>query len=64
MANVDRKFDVRTLERYLREGKVTREEYDEYVQNLPDLADKAATVEATFVEGVLDDDDEVVESAE
>ncbi len=58
----ERNYDVRTIERYLREGVIDRDEYQEHLDDLPDVADKAKEVEAEFVEGVLDDEeDEVVD---
>lgn len=58
MASEERKFDVRTIERYLREGVVSRDEYEEHLEELPDVSDKAEDVEAEFVEGVLDEEEE------
>ncbi|MBW2038847.1 MAG: hypothetical protein JRI46_04510 [Deltaproteobacteria bacterium] len=37
----EKKFDVRTIERSIREGLVTQEEYERYLQELPDVSDKA-----------------------
>ena len=56
MPKKDRTFDVRTIESFVREGKVSREDYAKHLESLPDVADKAAPMESTFVEGVLDDD--------
>jgi hypothetical protein len=33
-------FDVRVVERYIREGLITKEEYEEYLKKLPDVSDK------------------------
>lgn len=52
----ERKFDLRTLERNLRKGLITQEEYDAYLKNLPDSADNVDNIEAEFVEGILDKD--------
>jgi hypothetical protein len=42
MANKpDFTYDVRIIERYLREGKITKNEYDEYLKNLPDMIDES-----------------------
>lgn len=57
MATNERVFDVRTLERSLDRGLITREDYDAYLANLPDVADNAAALEAEFVEGVLSEED-------
>jgi hypothetical protein len=35
-----KKFDVRNIERNLREGVLSREEYEEFLQNLPDVSHK------------------------
>ena len=58
MDRESRKFDVRTMERFVRDGIVSREEYQNLLDNLPDVADKAAKMEAEFVTGVLEDEDE------
>ncbi len=64
MATESRKFDVRTLERYLREETISREEYQQYLENLPDVSDKAEKMEAEFVEGVLNEQEEPVEQSD
>lgn len=33
-------YDVRIIERYLREGKITKKEYEQYLKNLPDIVDE------------------------
>ena len=33
-------LDIRVIERYIREGRLKREEYEEYLNNLPDITDK------------------------
>lgn len=58
MTKKKRQFDVRTIERYLRDDIVSREDYEEHVENLPDVADKAEKMEAEFVEGVLLDEEQ------
>lgn len=55
MATESRKYDTRTIERFIREGKISDEEYEKYLASLPDAADKAETLEAEFVHGVLED---------
>ncbi len=57
MATDEKNYDVRTIERYLREGKIDRDEYEEHLDNLPDVSDKAQKFEAEFEEGVLDDEE-------
>ena len=39
--NLDFVYDVRTIERYLREGKITKNEYEQYLKNLPDMVDES-----------------------
>lgn len=53
MIDKERKFDVRTLERGFETGRISRAQYDEYLAQLPDVADNAAPVEAEYIEGVL-----------
>ncbi len=36
-----KKFDRRNIERYLKEGVITKEELEEYLKNLPDVSHKA-----------------------
>jgi hypothetical protein len=51
-------FDLRTVERNIEKGLITREDYKEYLENLPDAADNIEVFEAEFEEGVLEDDEE------
>jgi hypothetical protein len=51
-----RYWDVRTLERRLRTGQVTKKDYEKYLKSLPDSADHAAPSE-----GDDDDDDDADE---
>ena len=53
MASTDRQFDVRTLERNLEQGRINQKQYDEYLAQLPDVADNAAPLEAEYIEGIL-----------
>lgn len=46
MKSDDKQWDVRTLERKLRKGLLSRKDYDKYLKSLPDRADNAAPVEA------------------
>lgn len=42
MSTIDlAKFDVRTIERYLAEGRVTREEYAKHLASIEDSANNA-----------------------
>lgn len=40
-----RKLDSRTVERYIAKGRVSREEYEQYLAALPDLAEEAEEVD-------------------
>ena len=60
MAKAEQNFDIRTIERFVRDGIVSRDEYEEHLENLPDVSDKAVKMESQFVEGVLEDDEEEV----
>ncbi len=35
-----KKFDVRNIQRNLRDGVLTQEEYEEFLRNLPDVSHK------------------------
>ena len=48
-------WDVRTLNRRVRKGQVTRKDIDKHLKALPDVADKAETVAVSEVD---DDDDD------
>ncbi len=49
MAELDfKKLDSRLVQRYLRKGLLDPREYDNYLKTLPDVADKATTIEAAF----------------
>ncbi len=54
----ERLFDRRVVERNIAKGLITREEYQEYLDNLEDAEENAAKIEAEYVEGVLEDDEE------
>ena len=51
-----RYWDVRTLERRLRTGQVSRKDYEKHLKSLPDSADKAAPSEPD--ESDADDSDD------
>ena len=38
-------WDVRTIERRMRKGQLTRKDYEKHVKSVPDSADKAAPVD-------------------
>ena len=58
MSRESRKFDVRTMERFLRDGKVSEEEYQAYLDSIPDVAEKSVPMEVELVSGTLDEDQE------
>ncbi|HXG31104.1 MAG TPA: hypothetical protein VNK81_05620 [Thermodesulfobacteriota bacterium] len=33
-------YDVRVIERYIREGVIRKEEYEDYIKKLPDVSSK------------------------
>jgi hypothetical protein len=39
-------YDVRTLERRLRRGIISKKDYEKYLKSLPDASDKMAPVHA------------------
>lgn len=49
----ERLIDRRTWDRYVRNGQLDEKEYERYLKNLPDVAEKA-----TNVETVMDASDE------
>ena len=52
----NRTVDKRVAHRYVRKGIVDEKDYEKHVKGLPDLADKAAPVEASIEGEDLDDD--------
>jgi hypothetical protein len=59
-------IDKRTLERNLRKGLIDEKVYEKHIKTLPDLADRAAVVEATMgdeddFDDEIDDEDETSE---
>jgi len=53
--------DKRVVHRYLRKGIVDEKDFEKHLKNLPDLADRAAPVEASIEGEDLDDDDDDAE---
>lgn len=47
-------WDVRTLERRLRRGQLSKKDYEKFLKSLPDVSDKVAPADLDSV----DDDDE------
>jgi hypothetical protein len=58
-------IDKRTYERYLRSGQLDEKAYEKHVKGLPDVADKALTVETSMLDEDFDDElDEDVDDEE
>ncbi len=54
---IDSKYlDKRTAERYQRTGKIDDKAWEKHLKGLPDVAEKAAPVEASM--GDIDDEDD------
>jgi hypothetical protein len=51
-------IDKRVAHRYVRKGTLDEKEYDKHMKSLPDLADKALTVEASMEGDEFDDEPE------
>ena len=43
------KFDLRTIERKIKTGEVTQEEYQQYLDSLPDESENATEMEVKFI---------------
>ena len=43
------KFDIRTIERKIKTGQITEEEYKQFLANLPDESENAENMETQFV---------------
>ena len=44
MQDDEKFFDIRVYEKYIKEGNITRKDYESYVKSLPDVEDKAETL--------------------
>lgn len=53
-------FDRRVVERHIKKGEVTREDYEKFVAALPDVSDNAELVNARLGED-LDDEEDLAE---
>ena len=53
----DALLDIRTVERNIKAGKVSREDYQKYLDSLEDLADEAEETETQMVLHNADEDD-------
>ncbi|MCC6335913.1 MAG: hypothetical protein IT380_18220 [Myxococcales bacterium] len=51
-------LDKRTIDRLVRQGIADEKTIDKALKALPDLADRAAKVEASLIDDDLDDEDE------
>lgn len=51
-----RAYDVRTIERNIKKGNLSRKDYEKHLKSLPDVADKVAPPD--------DDDDDDIEETE
>ena len=49
--------DKRVAQRYVRKGVLDEKDYEKHIKGLPDLADRAAPVEASIEGEDLDDDE-------
>ncbi|MDY7230595.1 hypothetical protein [Hyalangium rubrum] len=52
-------LDKRTAERYLRSGLLDEKAYERHIKGLPDVADKAATVETAIEAEDFDNDEDL-----
>lgn len=55
-------FDRRVVERNIDKGKMTRDDYKDFLEGLEDVEDNAETIESEFEEGIFDDDEEDAEA--
>jgi hypothetical protein len=51
-------WDVRTLERRLRKGLISKKDYDKYLKAIPDAAEKQAPIDLSSVDDEEDDYDD------
>ena len=58
MAIDQRLFDIRTVERNINSGRITREDYENYLQSLDDVASNSTPIEVEYIEDILSHDDE------
>ena len=57
MQDNEKFFDVRVCGRYIKEGQITRKDYEKHVKSLPDVSDKATSI-------VIDAEEETGEQEE
>jgi len=53
-----RAFDVRTIERNIKKGNITRKDYEKHLKSLPDTTEKVAPPEEDRADDDIDDIDE------
>ena len=51
-------LDKRTAERYLRNGQLDEKAYERHLKGLPDVADKAVTIETAMDSDIFDEDED------
>ena len=56
--NENRLLDIRTVNRNIKAGKMTQEEYDAYLESLEDCAEEAEETETQMILHVADDEAE------
>jgi len=61
-----RTYDVRTIERNIKKGNITRKDYEKHLKALPDTTEKVAPPEEEGADEVddIDEDDETDEPGE
>ncbi len=52
----DRTYDVRTVERNVRKGTLSKKDLDKHLKTLPDVADKGQAIRVELI--TADDDDD------
>lgn len=60
----DNKFDVRNIERNLRNKKISKEEYETYLSTLEDYSDAVEECETRFTHRALEDSEKDEEQKE
>ena len=59
MSQIDeRLFDKRVVERNIKRGKITREQYEAWLASLEDCTELSAETETVFVARIPDEDEE------
>jgi len=52
-----RTYDVRTIERNIKKGNITRKDYEKYLKSLPDVTEKVAPPEEEGADAAADTDE-------